>query len=136
MSKAYDLAYKVSSSSLVKEEADELIRKIARDATLVLDSAPDIQYKNAVKHESEGNLLRAYEALNNIDIQNEKIKRKKSELAYRLGEERYMKFAGQEVANDHLVRDALYWYSQVQAFDDNYMNANQRINELRLLKTK
>jgi len=136
MSQAYDLAYKVSASSLVRDEAQELIRKIARDATLVLDSAPGIQYKNAIKHEAEGDLVRAYEALNNIDIKNEKIKRKQSEIAYRLGEQRYMKFAGQEVVSEHLVRDAIYWYSQVHAFDDNYMNANQRINELKLLKTK
>jgi len=136
MSRAYDLAYKVSKSSLVRDEAQDLIKKIARDAPLVLDSSIETQYKNAIKFESEGNLVRAYEALNYIEVKNEKTKRKLSELAFRIGEERFKDVSGKSAANEHLVSDALYWYSQVQPFDERYMKANERINELKLMKTK
>ncbi|ADD68617.1 hypothetical protein Dacet_1853 [Denitrovibrio acetiphilus DSM 12809] len=136
MSKAYELASKVTSTSMVKDKADELLRKIERDSTLVLENAPEARYKNALKHEGDGNLLRAYEALSNIDVQNEKVRRKMSDIAFRLGEERYSGFAGKPSVNEHLVRDAIYWYSQVQPFDDNYEKAEQRINELKLMNTK
>lgn len=136
MSKAYELAGKVTSSSLVKEKADDLIRKIERDSTLVLDSAAETQFKNAVKQESEGNLQRAYEGLSNIEVKNEKIRRKMSDIAFRLGEIRYREIMSSDVANEHYVRDAIYWYSQVQPFDDQYTIASERINELKLMKTE
>jgi len=136
MSRAYELVNKVSSSSLVKDEADELIRKIERDSTLVLENAPDTRYKNALKLESEGQLVRAFEALNNIDVQSEKVIRKKSDIAFRLGERRYSSLKGSSAANEHFVQDALYWYSQVQPFDERYETAMARINELKLMKTK
>jgi len=136
MSRAYELAGKITSSSLVKDEADELIRKIERDATLVLESAPETQFKNAVKRESEGKLVRAYEILNNIDMKNEKVKRKMSDIAYRLGDRRYRELAGESAANEHLVADAVYWFSQVQAFDDKYISAEKKISELKLMKTE
>jgi tetratricopeptide (TPR) repeat protein len=135
MSKAYDLAFKVSASSLVKEKADDLIRRIERDAPLVLESAPDTQLRNAQRHESEGNLNRAYEVLNNIDIKNEKIKRKMSDIAYRLGERRYKQINDMTEPNEHFITDAIYWYSQVQPFDDNYLAADSRISELKLLNS-
>lgn len=136
LSKAYDLAFRVGSASGVRDQAQELIRKIERDATLVLDSAQETMYKNALKLEGEGNLLRAYEALSNISVKSEKIKRKMSDIAFRIGERSYMKIKQEKLPSDYVVKDAEYWYSQVQPFDDNYMNANNRINELRLMKTK
>jgi len=136
LSKAYELAGKVTSSSLVKDKADELIKKIERDSTLVLDSAAETQFKNALKQEADGNLLRAYEGLNNIQLKNEKMKRKMSDIAYRLGERRYREIKRSDIANEHYVRDAIYWFSQVQPFDDSYSTASERINELKMMKTK
>ncbi|MGD9809482.1 MAG: tetratricopeptide repeat protein [Deferribacterales bacterium] len=135
MSKAYELAGKVTSTSLVKDKADELIKKIERDSTLVLDSAAETQYKNALKQEADGNLLRAYEGLNNIEVKNEKIRRKMSDIAFRLGEMRYREIKSSGDANEHYVRDSLYWFSLVQPFDDRYTTAAERINELKLTKT-
>lgn len=136
MSRAYELASKVTSSSLVKEEADELLRKIARDATLVLDNAPDREFKKALKHENDGKLLRAYEVLNNIDVQSEKIRRKKSDIAFRLAEDKYRDIKGEDTVNEFIVKDIIYWYSQVQPFDDRYEAAGSRISELKLINTK
>jgi tetratricopeptide (TPR) repeat protein len=135
MSKSYDLASKITTSSLVYEEAQELIEKIVRDSTLVIDKAPDTLYKNALKFIKEGKLIRAYEALNNIEIENEKIKRKKSELAFRLGERRFKDISEKSIAYSSEVQDAIYWYSRVQPFDDRYATASERVNELKLMKT-
>lgn len=136
MSRAYDLVHKVTSSSLVYEEAQELLRKIERDSSLVLEGAADTQYRNALKHEGEGNLIRAYEALSNIEVQNEKIKRKMSDLAYRLGERRYRTIKDKAEPEESYVYDAIYWFSQVQPFDEKYMTASDRISELKLINTK
>lgn len=135
LSRAYDLADDVTTSSLVYDDAQDLIRKIERDATLVLDSAPETQYRNALKLEGEGKLLRAFEALNNIEMKSEKVRRKMSDIAFRLGEIRFRELEGQVSPNEHYVRDAIYWYSQVQPFDDNYMTASQKINELKFKNT-
>ncbi|PLX68350.1 MAG: hypothetical protein C0602_09220 [Denitrovibrio sp.] len=136
MSRAYELVSKVTTSSLVYEEAQELIRKIERDSSLVLEGATESLIKRATKHEAQGDLIRAFETLNNIEIKNEKVKRKMSDIAFRLGERRYRSFKGQSVVEETYVQDAIYWFSQVQPFDDKYLAANNRISELKLITTK
>jgi len=136
MSQAYDYASKITVSSLVKDEADELLAKIARDSTLVIDKAPDTLYKNAMKFVRKGNLTRAYEALNNIEVANEKIKRKKSELAFKLGERRFNDIKNKSKVYSSEVYDAIYWFSKVQPFDDRYSASRDRLEELKLMKTE
>lgn len=135
MSRAYDLAFKIGSASGVRADAQELIRKINRDAPLVLDSAQETRYRNAIKQETEGNLERAYQILANIDVKNEKIRRKMSNLAFHLGERRYKQIKIETKPNAGLVNDAIYWYSQVQPFDDNFLKATQIVNKLKVIKT-
>jgi len=136
MSRAYELVGKVTTSSNVYDDAQELLRKITRDSSLVLEGALDVQYKNALKYEGAGNLNRAYEALNSIEVKSEKVRRKMSNIAYRLGEQRYRSVKGKAKPEENYVYDAIYWFSQVQPFDDDYMTASDRIAELKLMQTK
>jgi hypothetical protein len=48
---------------------------------------------------------------------------------------RYREIKSSGDANEHYVRDSLYWFSLVQPFDDRYTTAAERINKLKLTKT-
>jgi len=133
MSQAYKIATDIPGLSPSKPEAKELIRKINRDTELILERAPEVQYREAMKYVGTGDLTRAYEALGNIDPQTEKVQRKRSELAYQLGMQRYEAVISGS-GNKGIIEDGVYWFSAVQQFDENYADAQYKISELKKLK--
>jgi tetratricopeptide (TPR) repeat protein len=133
MSQAYKIATDIPGLSPSKPEAKELMKKINRDMELIIERAPEVQYREAMKYVGMGDLTRAYEALSNIDPQNEKVQRKMSELAYQLGTQRYETVVSGG-GNKGIVTDGIYWFSAVQQFDENYADAQYKISELKKLK--
>lgn len=135
MSQAYTIAQKITGLSPSKPAAKELMKKIERDTELVINKAPEMQYNNAVKYIGEGNLIRGYEALSNINPRTGKVKNKMSEVAYQLGLQRYESITGGSVSNS-LINDATYWFSNVEPADPNFTDANMKIEELKKMKIK
>ncbi|WP_303852354.1 hypothetical protein [Seleniivibrio woodruffii] len=133
MSQAYKIATDIPGLSPSKPEAKELIKKINRDTELILERAPEVQYREAMKYVGSGDIARAYEALGNIDPQTEKVQRKRSELAYQLGMQRY-ESALNGAGGKGFAEDGIYWFSAVQKFDGNYADAQHKIAELKKLK--
>ncbi|WP_277657077.1 hypothetical protein [Seleniivibrio woodruffii] len=133
MKRAYDIANSIPGLSPSKPEAKELIKNINRDTQMIIDRAPEIKYREAMKHVGSGDLVRAYEALGNIDPQTEKIQRKRSEIAYQMGMHRYNAVLSTG-GNKGLVEDGIYWFSAVADFDENYADAQNKISELKKLK--
>lgn len=136
MSQAYTIADNITGLSPSKPKAKELIRKIERDAAVIIDSAPETQYLTAVKYIGEGNLIRAYEALSNITLDSEKVRTKKSELAYQIGMQRYEAAMAQEIPPASIVQDGIYWFSNVSKSDSNYIDAVGRTETLQQLRTR
>lgn len=133
MSQAYTIAQKITGLSPSKPAAKELMKKIERDTREVVNKAPEIQYQNAVRYIGDGDLIRGYEALSNIDPQNQKVKQKMSETAYQIGLERYTSVKAGNTSKN-IVDDAIYWFSNVQPSDANFSDANLKTEELRHIK--
>ncbi|MGE4268367.1 MAG: hypothetical protein AB7F25_13120 [Deferribacterales bacterium] len=133
LSRAYKIATDIPGLSPSKPEAKELMKKINRDTELIIERGPEVQYREAMKYVGGGDLTRAYEALGNIDPQNEKIQRKRSELAYQIGMQRYESVIS-GMGNKGIAQDGIYWFSAVQQFDENYADAQYKISELKRLK--
>ncbi len=136
LSQAYSIAEKIQGLSPSKPAAKELMKKIERDAVVVLDKAPETQYQTAIKYIGEGKLVRAYEALSNITVESEKVKRKKSELAYQIGMQRFEEASAEETPSGGVVQDSIYWLSNVDRNDENYLDANSKIEILKQMRTR
>lgn len=136
MSQAYTLADNMPGLSPSKPKAKELIKKIERDAATIMDRAPETQYQTAVKYIGEGKLIRAYEALSNISLESEKIKNKKSELAYQIGMQRYEAALAEEAPSAAIVQDGIYWFGNVDKSDSNYIDAAAKVEAMRQMRTR
>ncbi|WP_022849933.1 hypothetical protein [Limisalsivibrio acetivorans] len=131
LSRAYDLADNVPSDSVSYEEALELMKKIASESETVLNKAPEQQFKRAQRLFEQGYSERAFEALNTLPEQTERSMRLRSEIAYRIGSERYNELLERQKPSDVELNDALYWLEQVRPGDPNYQESLRKKGRLR-----
>lgn len=131
--KAIVLADDVPTPAPRKKDAEELIKKINRDAEPLLSKAPAIALRRAKAFYNQGQYRRAFENLNNQAFLSSEGRALKSVSAYRVGMETYYRISGSgNVANTE-INDAIYWLKQVEEGTPEYSDAIEKQRELKEL---
>lgn len=129
--RALELLDKVPSTAPSKEKADKLIERIARDAEPLLSKAPDVAYRRAKSFYEQGNYRRAYENLVRLPALSPEGRAMKSSAAYKAGLDVYTSIKDLPDISNAEIYDAIYWFEQVESGQPDYMDATEKINELR-----
>jgi tetratricopeptide (TPR) repeat protein len=131
LKRSVELADKVPSTAPAKEKADELLKKIDRDADFVLSKAPEILFKKAKNFYEQGNYRRAFEDLNRLPSLSPEGSSLKSSAAYNIGLEGYSEITRNPDVPKEVIYDAIYWFEQVESGHQNYSDAAEKLTALR-----
>jgi tetratricopeptide (TPR) repeat protein len=109
----------------LREDIIEKIHKLTNQLTEKYIEKANERYK-------AGDLIEAYEFLESIEINDPNIELYKSKIAFELGERRYNNILGADFKVTELeIRDAIYWFSQVNKDSEYYNKSRKYIKTLR-----
>lgn len=131
ISKSYGLILSIPTDAHNIEKVNELRKQVEKDLDKIMAIIPSKFYDTAVKLAEKGQYITAFEYLNNLQNQNRETIELKNQLAFKIGTERYSKIIASKKAKDHVVRDAIYWLSQVSEESTLYDQAQKQIQILK-----
>jgi len=131
ISKSYGLILSIPSDAHNIEKVNTLRKQVEKDLDKIMEIIPSKFYDTAVKLAKEGQYTAAFEYLNNLSNQNSETRELKDQIAFKIGTERYAKIISSKKAEDHVVRDAIYWLAQVSEKSTLYDQAQKQIQILK-----
>lgn len=131
ISTAYELLLSIPESANNKKEALELQKKIENDIGKIQSSEPSLYYKKAVELAEKNDYIAAFELLNNLNTNDEKLLNLKSDLAFKIGTSRYVAILKKQSPSDVEILDAIYWLNNVDKKSPNYNTAVKYIQVLK-----
>ena len=109
----------------LKEDIIDRIHKLT-------DQLTEKYIEEANERYNAGDLIEAYELLESIEINDPNIELFKSKIAFELGERRYNNILGADFKVAKIeIRDAIYWFSQVNKDSEFYNKSRKYIETLR-----
>jgi tetratricopeptide (TPR) repeat protein len=109
----------------LKEDIIDRIHKLT-------DQLTEKYIEEANERYNAGDLIEAYELLESIEINDPNIELLKNKIAFELGERRYNNILGADFKVTEIeIRDAIYWFSQVNKDSEFYNESRKYIETLR-----
>lgn len=131
ISTAYELVLSIPESAHNKREALELQKKIGNDIEKIQSAEPSVYYKKAVELAGKNEYIAAYELLNKLDTNDEKLLNLKNDLAFKIGTSRYISILKKQNPSEIEILDAVYWLNNVDKNNPNYITAKKYIQVLK-----
>ena len=115
-------------SDKVERLKEDIIDKIHK----LTDQLTEKYIEEANERYNAGDLIEAYELLESIEINDPNIELLKNKIAFELGERRYNNILGADFKVTEIeIRDAIYWFSQVNKDSEFYNESRKYIETLR-----
>ncbi len=112
-------------AEMLKEDIIDRIHKLT-------DQLTEKYIEEANERYNAGDLIEAYELLESIEINDPNIELLKNKIAFELGERRYNNILGADFKVTEIeIRDAIYWFSQVNKDSEFYNESRKYIETLR-----
>lgn len=121
----------ISTMSKEYKPAKELESLVIADAEKVLREAPESYYKRALDFSSKGEFERAYDVLDYLNKPSQKVIKLKDELAFKIGDEKYLSVVSGRESNPIIIKEAIMWFSKVSNTSPEAINVKVKINELK-----
>ncbi|BAI80853.1 conserved hypothetical protein [Deferribacter desulfuricans SSM1] len=130
---SYELLINIPPDVPVKPEADKLLKQVSLEMSKYENIIPEKYIRKALTLSAKGDYIGAYEYLERLGVENEKIKKLKMDFAYKIGNERYTFVMSHKGSRDKTyINDAIYWLSKIDKLHPKYMEAQK---ELKVLKS-
>ncbi|MCB4203601.1 hypothetical protein LF845_01350 [Deferribacterales bacterium Es71-Z0220] len=131
ISKAYELTLSIPESAHNKKEALTLQKKIEKDITRIQSVEPSVYYQRALKLAEKNDYIAAFELLNKLNTNDEKLLSLKSDFAFKIGTSRYTSILKKQNPSETEILDAIYWLNNVDKKNTNYKTAEKYIQVLK-----
>jgi len=128
-----DLLTTIPMNIAPPEESKKLSEGFLAGLSEVLADVSNKNYNKALELLHKGDLLEAYSVILLTDHKDTKVTVLKSTIAYSIGKGRFYKVAAEGFkAKEHVLRDILYWLSQVDKSSEYYNESYQMIGKIKL----
>jgi len=131
ISTAYELILSIPESAHNKKEALDLQKKIENDIERIQSVEPSIYYQRALKLAEKNDYIAAFELLNRLNTNDEKLLNLKSDFAFKIGTSRYITILKKQTPSETEILDAIYWLNNVDKNNPNYKTAEKYIQVLK-----
>ncbi|KAA0258099.1 hypothetical protein FHQ18_06795 [Deferribacter autotrophicus] len=137
IAECFDLLINIPSDVPIKEKADMLLEEVKKDIdrfSIVISKA---YINKALTLSAKGDYVAAYEYLERLGFENEKVKRLKMDFAFEIGNKRYTYVLSHKGSADKTyINDAIYWLSKVDKTHPKYEMAQKELKVLKGLLSK
>ena len=134
---SYELLINIPTDVPIKNKADELLKEVSDELEKYVKLLPPKYIKKALTLSAKGNFVAAYEYLDKLGIEDEKIKRLKMDFAFEIGNRRYSYVLTHKGSLDRTyINDAIYWLSKIDKTHPKYNIAQKELKVLKELLKK
>lgn len=131
ISNAYEQILSIPENAPIKDEAIKLQKLIEQEIENIKKTAPKKYYDKALSLTAQNDYIAAFELLNKLNSDDPKIIRLKSDIAFKIGTDRYTSILKQNNPSEIEVLDAIYWLNNVDKNSPNYDIAQKYIKVLK-----
>lgn len=128
---AYEQILSIPEDAPNKAERLKLKKLIEEEIENISKALPEKYYEKALFLTSQNDYIAAFELLNKIDSNDPKLLRLKSDIAFKIGTDRYTNILTNKNPSETEILDAIYWLNNVEKNSPNYDIAQKYIKVLR-----
>ncbi|MBZ4644027.1 MAG: hypothetical protein PWQ25_543 [Deferribacteres bacterium] len=130
ISNAYEIVTSIPESAENKKDALSLQKQIEKDIGKIQSVEPNVYYQKALNLTEKKDYIGAFELLNKLNTSDKKLLNLKSELAFKIGTERYTSILQKKNPGETEILDAIYWLNNVDKDNPNYTLSQKYIQIL------
>ncbi|MGA1862735.1 hypothetical protein OWM07_07615 [Deferribacter thermophilus] len=134
IARAYELLINIPPDVPIKEEVDKLLKELNFEISKYEKIIPQKYIDKALTLSAKGDYIGAYEYLEKLGVEDERVKKLKMDFAYKIGEERFIYIMSHKGSEDKTyINDAIYWLSKVDKTHPKYQEAQKELKILNSL---
>ncbi|MGA1845859.1 hypothetical protein [Deferribacter abyssi] len=133
----FDLLINIPSDVPVKKKADILLEEVKKDIDKFSVVISKAYIDKALTLSAKGDYVAAYEYLERLGFENDRVKRLKMDFAFVIGNKRYTYVLSHKGSADKTyINDAIYWLSKIDKSHPKYEMAQKELKVLKGLLNK
>lgn len=127
IARSYEAVLSIPSDAQNRKEADELKVLIEKELTRINSALPKVYYEKALTLTAKNEYIAAFEYLERLENSDmdSNILKLKSEIAFKIGTNRYTSIVQRKDVKENEILDAVYWLDKVSKDDPNFQIAQK-----------